>query len=794
MTHCRGETKPFYELKMDATTEFQEAIIARGWDPGAIFADGKIHKFDVDRRRDRAGWYCYFSDSQAGAYGSWKGEKYKWSAENGDKWDEAKKAEFKKRMKKVEEDRANAKQKAKKRAQFIWEKATEASQEHPYLKAKGVKAYGLRQYKGALIVPVRDAEGVIESIQFISLSGDKRFLTDGHIQGNFFEIPGNDQRILCEGYATGASEHEATGATVIIVFNAGNLQAVAGKVKADIIASDNDQWTRKPDGTPWNPGKEKALSIGWKFNLKVAIPEFLDVEPKPTDFNDLHTLEGIEAVKKQIEAAKHPRDILLEEVKKDPGAPYRKENLEGLRTLKQTDLSAYVAYRENLKALKVGVTTLDKAIDEKGTGKGGGGFNHLDIARKIVEHYGAENIFNTEVFIWKWNGKGLWQKTDDREIKRSIHKAMNGTDISKGVVESILDLTKTEIYRPNHRFDVDITAINTLSGELHWTGTGWELREHKRENYRTTQIPVKYDPKATAPRFERFLIEVFEKDSDQADKAFLICEALGYSLLSSTEYEKFFLLIGAGANGKSVLMGTLASLVGYEHVAAVQPSQFENRFQRAHLHCKLVNCITEIAEGHELQDAQLKAIVSGELTTAEHKHKPPFDFQPYATCWFGSNHMPHTRDFSDALFRRAVIVPFNRTFAEHEQDKHLKAKLKTELPGILNLALEAVTGVFKRGEFTKTESCERAKKEWRLNCDQVQQFANDECVFKAGIETPSGDIFKAYEEWAKEAGIKRTVNRNNFTARMCRLGAERDRGKGGTRLLAGVRLKLSVEL
>ena len=288
-------------------------------------------------------------------------------------------------------------------------------------------------------------------------------------------------------------------------------------------------------------------------------------------------------------------------------------------------------------------------------------------------------------------------------------------------------------------------------------------------------------------------MEVFQKDSDQAEKAFLVCEALGYSLLSSTEYEKFFLLIGPGANGKSVLMDTLTALIGWDNVAAVQPSQFENRFQRAHLHSKLVNCITEIAEGHTIQDAQLKAIVSGELTTAEHKHKPPFDFRPYATCWFGSNHMPHTRDFSDALFRRAIIIPFNRTFAEHEQDKHLKTKLKEELPGILNLVLEAVGGVFKRGEFTKTESCERAKKEWRLNCDQVQQFADDECTFEAGIETQSSDIFKAYEEWAKEAGIKRTVNRNNFTTRMCRLGAEQSRATGGTRLLAGVRLKLRIE-
>ena len=101
-----------------------------------------------------------------------------------------------------------------------------------------------------------------------------------------------------------------------------------------------------------------------------------------------------------------------------------------------------------------------------------------------------------------------------------------------------------------------------------------------------------------------------------------------------------------------------------------------------------MNLVTEIAEGAEIADAQLKAMVSGERTTAEHKLKPPFDFYPICTCWFGTNHMPHTRDFSEGMFRRAIILPFNRTFTAAEQDKKLKDKLRAELPGILNLGLE----------------------------------------------------------------------------------------------------------
>jgi putative DNA primase/helicase len=137
-------------------------------------------------------------------------------------------------------------------------------------------------------------------------------------------------------------------------------------------------------------------------------------------------------------------------------------------------------------------------------------------------------------------------------------------------------------------------------------------------------------------------------------------------------------------------------IAGPENVAAVQPSQFDNKFQRAHLHNKLLNLVTEISEGHQINDAEIKAITSGELTTAEHKNKPPFDFKPFCKCWFGTNHMPHTRDFSAALFRRALIIEYNRVFSEGEQDRQLIDKLQAETSGILNMALKLLPEQFRK--------------------------------------------------------------------------------------------------
>ena len=303
------------------------------------------------------------------------------------------------------------------------------------------------------------------------------------------------------------------------------------------------------------------------------------------------------------------------------------------------------------------------------------------------------------------------------------------------------------------------------------------------------QIPIEYDPQAVALRFEQFLNEIFLSDLDASEKKSLICELLGYSLLSSTEFEVFVILLGCGSNGKSVLLYVLEVLLGKVNVSAVQPSQLDNRFQRAHLQGKLANIITEIAEGSTMPDAQLKAIVSGEKMTVEHKRMAPFDFNPFCTCWFGTNHMPYTRDFSDALFRRTVIILFNRKFTNSERDIHLKKKLEKEKQGILNLALKGLTNLMERGTFTKCLSGEEAKERWRLECDHIAMFIEECCELSVNAKIASKYIYRRYIEWANEMGFERKMDQNKLSQRLQKFGIYCVKGAKGIRLLVGVKLK-----
>jgi P4 family phage/plasmid primase-like protien len=422
--------------------------------------------------------------------------------------------------------------------------------------------------------------------------------------------------------------------------------------------------------------------------------------------------------------------------------------------------------------------------------------DHIEVARDVRATIGVENLLFHAQSFWRWRERGVWARVDDRELQQAVHGVLDSrgpaAKFSRSTVDSVLDLLRTECYRPEHRFNLLGDAINTSAGLLRWdpVSADWELTPHAREDYLTVQIPVGYDPEAEAPRFAQFLQEVFEGDPDARLKGLIALEMMGYSLLTTCRYERFALLIGGGANGKTVFLKVVEALAGPDMVCAVQPSQLDNKFQRAHLAGKLVNIVTEIAEGAEIADAQLKAIVSGELTTAEHKHRPPFDFHPFATCWFATNHMPHSRDFTEAMFRRAIVLTFNRRFDSPEAcDPMLADKLKTELPGILNLALLAIRDVIRRGTFTEAPSSQAAKREWQLQCDQAAQYFEERCERRSGERVGSSDLYSDYRAWGGEQGINRLLTQKCLVQRLVtRYGLTQGRDMY-QRYLEGAKLK-----
>ena len=415
------------------------------------------------------------------------------------------------------------------------------------------------------------------------------------------------------------------------------------------------------------------------------------------------------------------------------------------------------------------------------------------VAKAVIDKTGKENILFTDGSFWMWNSKkGIWREREDRCLKSIIQDVMleyySMELLTKKSIESILDILKTLTFKQNHHFDVNTDSINCINGELLFENDVWVLKPHDKLNYRTSQIPVVYDPNAEGPRFEQFLQEIFAGDADAEQKSIIICELLGYCLIPSAKFETFFILIGTGANGKSVLLNVTSNFLGLDNIAAVKPSEFNNKFQRAYLQGKLANIITEVAEGAVVADAELKAITSGEPMTAEKKFKSPFTFKPFCTCVFGTNHLPHTRDFSQALFRRAQILIFNNKFEGDNCDVDLVGKLKEELPGILNLAMEGLVGLIQRGQFTSCISSEEIKAEWRLENDQVSQFVLEQCALKPDEYIPSSKVYEAYRNWALKSGIKSIISHNLLISRLKKLEITAGHRSNSKRMLKGITL------
>jgi putative DNA primase/helicase len=179
---------------------------------------------------------------------------------------------------------------AAEKANRWWRQARHANPDHAYLIRKGIKPHNARQRGSELLIPLY-FEGNLVSLQRIKPNGEKRFLPGGRVTGCYSplgKITPGDPLYICEGWATGATIHEETGAAVACAMNRGNLLAVGEYLRqrcpeaVPIIAGDDD---RETEG---NPGRTAAIRAAKELGCGLVLPPWTGAEPQNlTDFNDL---------------------------------------------------------------------------------------------------------------------------------------------------------------------------------------------------------------------------------------------------------------------------------------------------------------------------------------------------------------------------------------------------------------------------------------------------------------------------------------------------------------------------
>lgn len=294
---------------MSHADQFRAAIAAAGLaPPDQIIGDGKLHRFSTNGKpRDEAGYYIFHDDDRpAGAFGCWRSQiSGSWKADSNGEFTPEQRKEWADRKRQIEEQREAERQAATARAAEtaakMWEAGHDAADRaHEYLSRKKIPGIGARVLRDMLLIPMRLAPGALCGLQVIQQDGSRKFLT-GTPAGGAYTTIGRPTKtgpiVICEGYATGVSIHLATGYCVVVAFSAGNLSAVAAKIRAAlpdavmVIAADDDF---KTDG---NPGLSRAREAAVAVSGLLAIPHWSGDRGDGTDFNDLHNLEGIDAVR-----------------------------------------------------------------------------------------------------------------------------------------------------------------------------------------------------------------------------------------------------------------------------------------------------------------------------------------------------------------------------------------------------------------------------------------------------------------------------------------------------------------
>lgn len=295
----------------NAALDFERACEAAGLViRHGIDISGRIVRCQtVSKPKKKNGWYVFYPDGvPAGAFGDYEsGMTQSWCANIGRQLTMAEQMENKRRMDEAkrqrEEERQRKAEDAAEIAVDVLSRAESAPADHPYLVRKGitptpeVKING----DGELLIPMRNEAGEVCSIQRIYPDGEKKNWY-GAPKG-IYEIPGATQTVyICEGYATGATLHTATGAHVFVAFDTGNLKRTAEHARKQhptsrlILAADNDQWHE--NGI--NPGVEAATKAASIVGAQVIIPDVSGISGKPTDWNDIHVALGIDEVRKRL--------------------------------------------------------------------------------------------------------------------------------------------------------------------------------------------------------------------------------------------------------------------------------------------------------------------------------------------------------------------------------------------------------------------------------------------------------------------------------------------------------------
>lgn len=363
------------------------------------------------------------------------------------------------------------------------------------------------------------------------------------------------------------------------------------------------------------------------------------------------------------------------------------------------------------------------------------------------------------------------------QTSRGIDSMIRELQAIQGVPASINDFDQHE----------DLLAVRNGVVDLR---TG-ELRPHDPNLLISRRVDIEYDPDATAPRWEQFLSEVFPGDPEMPG---FLRRLVGYGITGRTDEQVFVIHHGKGANGKSVFLDTLTET--FREITSTTPfSTFEAKpsggipNDLAALKGARLVMASEGEQGKRMAEAMLKRVTGRDYIAARFMRQEFFEFRPQFLLQLATNYEPNFRGQDDGLWRRVILLHWNRQFLPHEQDRRLPARLAAEREGILAWAVRGSVEWYRDG-LREPVSVRKATDTYRETSDVLQGFLPGRYVYDdEGKAVLGTTLFQDFQDWADEENHQdlKKWSRRALYAALTERGLVKRTGGGNKTVFDGIR-------
>ncbi|MCC5829278.1 MAG: hypothetical protein JJU36_07505 [Phycisphaeraceae bacterium] len=304
------------------------------------------------------------------------------------------------------------------------------------------------------------------------------------------------------------------------------------------------------------------------------------------------------------------------------------------------------------------------------------------------------------------------------------------------------------------QIDANAMLMNVANGTVD-LATG-RMHAHRRQDGITKIARARYDPQAPYPRWQAFLMRIFDGDDELVT---FIQRAVGYSLTGQVGEQCLFFLFGIGQNGKSVFIQTLLHVLG--EYAQKAPTEMIMKHDRpnsggatpdmARLRGVRLAVTAELEENQRMGEARVKDLTGADRIVARPLYRDPIEFDPTHKLWIYGNHKPTIRGTDEGIWRRIRLIPFTVTIPNDEKDPHLVDKLQAERDGILAWA---VTGclAWQRDGLGMPQAVAEATEAYRNESDRLGAFLEECCIVEAYARAGKSEVYAAYERWCHDSG------------------------------------------